>query len=128
MRKKIMSFLSLFGSGATLLCCALPAILSIIAGGTALGAFLSAFPWLIPLSRHKEWIFVVAGILLVINGIFVLKPKGKVACTITGGKGCEGAGGLTKGVFWFSVLLYSIGAFSAYALVPILRFFESFTF
>ena len=124
MRKKIMNFLSLFGSSATLLCCALPATLSIIAGGTAVGAILSTFPWLIPLSRHKEWIFVIAGILLIINGIFVLRPKGKIACAITDGKGCEIAGGLTKGIFWFSVTIYSIGAFSAYALVPILRIFD----
>jgi len=123
MREKTISFFSLFGSSATLLCCALPATLSIIAGGTAVGALLSAFPWLIPLSRHKEWIFLVAGVLLIINGIFVLKPQGKVACSITGGKGCEVAGGLTKGIFWFSVILYSIGAFTAYALVPIIRFF-----
>jgi len=121
--EKIMSFFGLFGSGATLLCCALPATLSIIVGGTAVGALLSTFPWLIPLSRHKEWIFLVAGILLIINGIFVLKPQGKVACSITGGKGCEVAGGLTKGIFWFSVTLYSIGAFTAYALVPIIRLF-----
>ena len=70
MREKIISFFSLFGSSATLLCCALPATLSIIVGGTAVGALLSTFPWLIPLSRHKGWIFVVAGILLMINGIF----------------------------------------------------------
>ena len=123
MREKIMSFLSLFGSGATLLCCALPATLSIIAGGAAVGSLLSAFPWLIPLSRHHNWLFLIAGILLTTNGIFVLRPKGKVACAVTGGKGCEVAGGLTKGIFWFSVTLYSIGAFAAYALVPVLRFF-----
>lgn len=125
MREKIMSFLSLFGSGATLLCCALPATLSIIAGGAAVGSLISAFPWLIPLSRYHNLIFSIAGILLIINGIFVLRPKGKVACAVTGGKGCEVAGGMTKGIFWFSVILYSIGVFAAYALVPILRLLET---
>ena len=124
MLEKIMSFLSLFGSGATLLCCALPATLSIIAGGAAVGSLLSAFPWLIPLSRHHNLLFLIAGTLLTINGIFVLQPKGTVACAVTGGKGCEVAGGMTKGIFWFSVILYSIGTFAAYALAPILRFFN----
>jgi len=124
MREKIFSFFSLFGSSATLLCCALPATLSIIAGGAAVGSLISVFPWLIPLSRHHNLIFLVAGILLTINGIFVLRPKGKVACAVTGGKGCEVAGGMTKGIFWFSIILYSIGAFAAYALAPLLRLLE----
>jgi len=121
MREKIMSFFSLFGSTATLLCCALPATLSIIAGGAAVGSLISVFPWLIPISKHHNWIFLIAGILLLINGIFVIKPKGKVACSITGGKGCEVAGSFSKWMFWFSVILYSIGAFFAYAYVPLME-------
>lgn len=57
MWKGIVDFFSLFGSTATLLCCALPALLSVIAGGAAVGAFVSTFPWLIPLSQHKELLF-----------------------------------------------------------------------
>ena len=121
MREKIMSFFSLFGSTTTLLCCALPATLSIVAGGAAVGSLISVFPWLIPISKHHNWIFLIAGILLLINGIFVIKPKGKVACSITGGKGCEVAGSFSKWMFWFSVILYSIGAFFAYAYVPLME-------
>lgn len=124
MKEKVISFFSLFGSTATLLCCALPALLSVIAGGAAVGALISTFPWLIPLSRYKDWIFLIAGILLLVNGFLTLRPKGKLACAITGGKGCEVAGSFTKGMFWFSVVLYSIGAFVAYALVPIIQFLE----
>ena len=122
MKEKVISFLSLFGSSTTLLCCALPATLSIIAGGAAVGSLISVFPWLIPLSRYHNWIFITAAILLFINGIFVLRPKGKVACAVTGGKGCEVAGGFSKGMFWISVCLYGIGLFFAYAYVPIVKF------
>ena len=119
MREKIVSFFSLFGSTTTLLCCALPATLSIIAGGAAVGSLISVFPWLIPISKHHNWIFLIAGILLFVNGIFVIKPKGKVACSITGGKGCEVAGSFSKWMFWVSIVLYTIGAFFAYAFVPL---------
>jgi len=122
--KKIVDFFSLFGSSATLLCCAIPALLSVIVGGAAVGAFVSIFPWIIPISQHKGWLFLIAGALLVFNGILTLRPKGKVACAITGGKGCDIAGSFTKKMFWFSISLYSIGAFAAYALVPIMKFFE----
>lgn len=121
-REKIVGFLALFGSTATLLCCALPALLILMAGGAAVGALLSAFPWIAPLSRHKEWAFLAAGALIAFNAILILRPKGKVACAVTGGKGCEAAGRFTQGMFWLAVLLYGVGAFVAYPLVPILRF------
>ena len=123
-KEKVVSFLSLFGSTSTLLCCALPALLSVIAGGAAVSSLVSAFPWLIPLSKHKSWIFLGAGALLILNAIITFYPKGKVACSITGGKGCEVAGRFTKTIFWISVILYSLGAFTAYALVPLLKFVE----
>jgi len=123
-KEKIVSFLSLFGSSATLFCCALPATLSIIAGGAAVGSLISIFPWLIPISKHHNWIFLIAGILLCVNGIFVFSPKGKVACSITGGKGCEVAGSFSNWTFWISIVFYGIGVFFAYAYVPILKLLE----
>jgi len=124
MWKKVVDFFSLFGSSATLFCCAIPATLSVFVGGAAIGSFVSVFPWVIPLSRHKGLLFLVAGSLLLFNGILTLRPKGKVACALTGGKGCDVAGAFTRRMFWFSVSLYGIGAFAAYALVPVMRLFE----
>lgn len=124
-RENIVSFFALFGSTSTLLCCALPAALAAVAGGAAVGTMLSAFPWLIPLSQNKTWIFLGAGVLIVLNAILVFRPKGKVACSITGGKGCEVAGAFQKFMLWTAIAIYSVGAFVAYALVPILRLFES---
>lgn len=110
-KQRLISFLALFTSAGTLICCALPAAIAAIAGGAALGAFISTFPWLVPISRYKEWIFVGAGIFIILSGILTLRPQGKVACSITGGKGCEIAGRLTKATFWGSVIIYFIGAF-----------------
>jgi len=122
MRERIINVLSLFGSSATLLCCALPVTLSIVAGGAAVGSLISIFPWLIPISKHHNWIFLIAGILLMINGIFVFSPKGKVVCSITGGKGCEVAGGFSKAIFWISVTLFGTGFFFAYLYLPVVKF------
>lgn len=124
-KEKIISFFALFGSTGTLLCCALPAALAAVAGGAAVGTMLSAFPWLIPLSQNKTWIFLGAGVLIAFNSILVFKPKGKVACSITGGKGCEVAGSFQKWMMWIAMAIYGVGAFMAYALVPILRLLES---
>ncbi|MDR8391493.1 hypothetical protein NC796_10105 [Aliifodinibius sp. S!AR15-10] len=121
-QQKISSFLALFTSTGTLICCALPAAVAAIAGGAAVTSMISTFPWMVTLSGYKVWIFLGSGIMLLISGILVYRPKGKVACSITGGQGCEVAGRFTKVMFWSSVIIYSTGAFFAYALVPIMRF------
>lgn len=125
MKQRVISFLSLFTSTGTLLCCALPAAIAGVAGGAAVGAFVTTFPWLIPLSRYKEWIFLVAGLLIVFSGILTLRPQGRTTCAITGGRGCEVAGRLTKVMFWSSAVIYVIGAFFAYGIVPLLRWLEA---
>ena len=124
MWKKIVDFFSLFGSTATLFCCALPALLSVLVGGAAVSSFVSVFPWIVPLSEHKAWLFLVAGALIFISGMLTLRPKGKLACSISGGRGCETAGAFTKSVFWISVVLYACGAFAAYGLTPLLMWLE----
>ena len=94
-----ISFLALFTSPGTLLCCALPAAVAAVAGGAAVASLVSTFPWLIPISANKGWIFLVSGLLIVFSGSLVLRPKGVVACSITGGEGCAVAGRLAKMVF-----------------------------
>lgn len=125
MKEKIVSFLSLFGSSATLICCALPASIAAIAGGSAVVSLISSFPFLVTISHYKYWIFLVAGLLLIFNGILTLKPKGKVACSITGGKGCETAGKFQKFMFRSSLGIYSVGAFMAFAAVYVEKFIDS---
>ncbi|NIA29917.1 MAG: hypothetical protein GWP06_08420 [Actinobacteria bacterium] len=119
--QKLTSFLALFTSTGTLLCCALPAAIAAVAGGAAVGAFVSTFPWLISISHYKGWIFSIALLLIVFSGILTFRPHGTLACSITGGQGCKVAGRFSKIMFWVSVVIYVIGFFFSYAAVPILR-------
>jgi len=122
--KKILAFLALIGSSGTLFCCVIPAALATVAGGTAVSAFISAFPWLVPLSQHKGWLFGAAGLLLAVNGFLVCRPQSKLACSVTGGRTCKTAGAFSKVVFVVSVMFYSVGFFTAFLLTPILRLIE----
>ena len=123
-KQKASSFFALFTSTGTLICCALPAAVAAFAGGAAVTSMVSTFPWMVTLSAQKEWIFLGAAVMLTISGVLIYRPKGKVACSVTGGEGCEVAGRFTKVMFWASASIYTIGVFFAYALVPILRFLE----
>ncbi len=124
LKQKLASFLALFSSTGTLLCCALPSAIAAVAGGAAVASFVSTFPWLVSLSQHKEWIFLAAGLMIVLSGLLVYRPKGRVACSLTGGQGCDVAGRFTKVMFWLSAAIFCVGVFFAYALVPLLRLLE----
>jgi hypothetical protein len=122
--QKLSSYLALFTSTGTLLCCALPSALAALAGGSAVISLVSTFPWLVPLSQNKEWIFLGAGLMIVLSGLLVYRPKGKVACSITGGEGCAVAGRFTRVTFWLSASIYAVGVFFAYGLLPLMQLVE----
>ncbi len=125
MKDKALSVFTLFTSSGTLLCCVLPAVVATIAGGAAVSSMLSVFPFLIPLSMHKEWIFAIAAILIAINGYMVFKPNQDVACDAEAGEdGCDITGRFNKRMFYISATVLAVGAFFAYALVPILVYFD----
>src|SRR5690625_6977097 len=69
------SFLALFTSTGTLICCALPALVVAIAGGSAMVSLLSTFPWLATLSAYSGWIFIIAGIMILFSGILIIHPR-----------------------------------------------------
>jgi hypothetical protein len=62
------TWVALFASTGTLVCCALPIIMVTLGMGTAVAALTSSFPFLITLSQHKEWVFAGSAIMLVFSG------------------------------------------------------------
>src|SRR5437016_11513304 len=67
----VLGYLSLFTSLGTLLCCALPALLVLVGLGATVASVVSSAPWLITLSRHKNWTFAIAGLLITANFFYV---------------------------------------------------------
>ncbi len=124
-RQKLSSALALFTSTGTLFCCALPSAIAALAGGAAVASFVSTFPWLVPLSQHKGWIFIGSGLMIALSGVLIYQPRGAVACAVAGGEGCAVAGRFTRATFWLSAAIFSVGTFFAYGLVPVLRLLDA---
>jgi len=121
----LFSYLSLFTSFGTLLCCALPSLLVLLGLGATVASFLSAVPWLVTLSHHKNWVFAISGLLIAGNFvyIYVLAPRLQtrgLACSADGPEACAQASQTSRVVLWISAVLYCGGAFTAYLLGPIL--------
>lgn len=79
MKQILSNYLSIFTSFGTLLCCALPSLLVALGAGAVVASAVSALPWLVFLSYHKGWVFIVAGMLIALNFALVYRPRGKVA-------------------------------------------------
>jgi len=113
----------LFTSVGTLLCCALPSLLVLAGLGASVVSALSALPWLVILSRHKQWTFGVSGNLIALSilNMYYIAPRLKAnACTSENPSGCADASKFSKMLLWVSAVVYAIGFFSAYLLGPIL--------
>jgi hypothetical protein len=97
----------------------LPILIKIIAGAGAVSTLVSIFPWLVPVTKHKDWIFIILGILLVANGLFIYISSFKKECPVDKREACQTVKGWTKVIYWVVVALYLIGAFTAYLLTPL---------
>lgn len=121
----VLSYLSLFTSFGTLLCCALPSLLVLLGLGATVASFLSAAPWLVTLSRHKIWVFAVSGFLIGGNLVYVyaVAPRlrnASAACPTDAPEACASASRFSRIVLWISAVVYAIGMFSAFVLGPLL--------
>jgi mercuric ion transport protein len=127
-RAEAVTYLSLFTSFGTLLCCALPSLLVLLGLGATVASFLSAVPWLVTLSHHKNWVFVISGLMIGANFLYVygISPKLRAqgqACAADAADACNTASRVSRIVLWVSGGLYCAGVFSAYLLGPLLMKF-----
>lgn len=109
------NILSLFTSGSTLICCALPATMVAIGSAATLTSLVSHFPQLIWISEHKVLVFSLAGAMLVITGYLQWQVRNApcpadlslaVVCTKTRKSALM--------IYWISVAIFSLGAFFAF--------------
>jgi hypothetical protein len=117
----VASFLSLFTSSGTLICCALPALLVSIGAGATMAGLVTNFPQIVWLSEHKLGLFVVAGIMLVGAGVLQWRAR-SLPCPADPGlaAACMRTRKISAGIYWFSVAMFAIGFFFAF-IAPLLN-------
>src|SRR3954454_1945091 len=129
-RSGALSYISLFTSLSTLLCCALPSLFVLFGLGATVASVLSQAPWLVTMSRHKHWVFLIAGVLICANFVYVYRVAPRIqakygACDPNDPSACQTASRFSRAILWCSAALYLIGCFTAYLLGPILVHFDS---
>lgn len=114
-KESFTSYLGLFTSLSTLLCCALPALLVSLGLGATMISLTSAIPQIIWVGEHKNFVFSFAFLMLSISTFFVYKnrnapcpidPKLRDAC-LRGRK-------FSKNVLILSWIALGVGFFFAF--------------
>lgn len=126
-RSALLSYLSLFTSVGTLLCCALPALLVLFGLGASVASMLSFVPWLVTLSHYKRVTFFVSGVLITLSlvNMYYIAPRLRAQrCSPDNPTACEDASRVSKVLLWISTVIYALGFFVAYVLGPFLAWLD----
>jgi len=119
-----LSWLTLFASGGTLICCALPIILVTLGFGATVVTLTSSFPFLITIAVHKVWVFTGSGALLLLSGWLTYRPGRACPPGPELARQCDRTKVWNRRIYWSSVMLWGIGFFAAYLALPIRIFFH----
>jgi len=124
-RSAAWSWLALFGSSGTLICCALPIILVTLGAGATVAALTSELPFLMTLSANKGWVFLGSGLLLTLAVVVEWRP-GRVCSAEPGmGAACQASRVWNRRILLVSVSLWLIGFFFAFMLFPLVLWWDS---
>ena len=112
---KHISLLTLFSSGGTLICCALPALLVSLGAGAVMASVVSSVPQIVWFSEHKLGVFIFAGVMLSISGLLQWQakslpcPSDKALAEL-----CNKTRVNSLRIYTFSVCVFLIGGFMAF--------------
>ena len=109
------SLLSLFASSSTLICCAIPALLVSLGAGAALASLVAVFPQIVWISEHKEIIFSIAALLMIITGVIQWRNQhAPCPIDIELRNACLKTRKMSLRIYLFSLGLLLIGAWFAF--------------
>jgi hypothetical protein len=120
-KSRLASVLSLFTSGGTLVCCALPALLVSIGAGAALSSLISVAPQLVLFSQYKTEVFLAAGVMLALSGFMQWQAR-SLPCPADPGlaAACTRTRKFSVRMYVLSLVIYLVGGFFAFVAPLIL--------
>lgn len=112
-----LTWVTLFTSAGTLVCCALPALLVALGAGATLASLATNVPALVWVSEHKDIVFALAGTMLTLAGIMQWRAR-SLPCPVDPdlARACTQARRLSRAIYAFAVAVFVIGAVFAYVL------------
>jgi len=119
LKQRGITVFTLFTTSGTLICCALPILLVTLGLGSAVVAMTSAAPFLITLTQYKVWVFLFSGLMQLISGWVIYRPGRQCPSEAGLGAACSRSDRWNRRIFVASVVIWTIGFFAAYLLLPL---------
>jgi len=114
-----VSFFTLFMSLGTLICCVLPILLVSMGFGVAVVALIGQFPFVITLSQHKIWIFLISASLLIGTAWLLWGTPQSCPADPKLAAVCERIQRWNKRIFWLALTIWIIWADVTYIILPL---------
>lgn len=107
--------IALFTSGATLVCCALPAMLVMLGMGAVWAGVLRNVPGITVFGENKEIVFAVTALVLAASGAWQWHAR-NLPCPVDPAKAraCTRLRRISWGLWWISVTAFLVGGFFAF--------------
>jgi len=115
------TWLALFASTGTLICCALPIALVSLGLGAVVASATFQFPFLVTLSEHSILMFSGASVLLIFAAWIVFFRPLQCPADPSLARKCQQARKWNQRIWWFSMVLWLLG-FSARFILPTLKY------
>jgi len=119
-----ISWMTLFVSTGTLLCCALPILFVSLGFGAAVASLYVNMPGLVFLAEHKFWILSLSALLLIILAWIIWRPNQHCPTDPELAHYCQQAKRWNQGLFSLSVAIWLIGLFFSVLLLPLRQLFD----
>ncbi len=118
-QEKSLTWLALFASTGTLICCALPIAFVSLGLGATVAAISSSVPVLVTLSLHKGWVFAVSAMLLASSGWLLFRSGRECPADPQLAALCDRALLWNRRIFRTSVAIWGVGFLAAYLALPL---------
>ena len=118
-REKSLTWLALFASTGTLICCALPIAFVMLGLGATVAAISSSVPVLVTLSLHKGWVFAASAMLLAASGWLLFRSGRECPAEPQLAALCDRTLRWNRRIFWTSIAIWGVGFFAAYLALPL---------
>ncbi len=124
-QKPHFGWLALFVSGGTLICCALPIVLVSLGFGAVAASLFYNIPGLLFLAEQKAWTLGLSASLLAVLAWLVWRPGQSCPADPQLAALCTRARTWNRRIFFVGVVIWGIGFFFSYLILPLRLWLES---
>lgn len=118
-RETAVTWLTLVAASGTLVCCTIPILLVTLGFSGAVIALTANVPFLVTLTHYKLTVFALSFALLALSGWLLYRPGRACPTDPELARLCGRLQVWNRRVYWFSVVVWLVGFFFAFLLLPI---------